>query len=334
MKRISQLLIILLLFLNTSLSTAGAGDLKKVSFVPQWLPQAQFAGYYVACERGIYRRYGIDLTIIKGGHDRPSSDLLENGQADFATMWLSSGIQKRSRGVRLVNIAQIMQRSGLMLIAKKSRGIKKPQDVNGKRVGLWGPIFQVQPKAFFKRYHLKVKIITQSSPINLFLEDGVDVASAMLYNEYHLILNSGIDPDELTTFFFYDYGLNFPEDGIYTSEDTLRKDPALCRAFVEASIKGWRYAFAHEKETVDILLKYRKKARLPANRAHQMWMLERMKDLILPDDTPVLTGTLREKDYDRVARELRKSGLIKRIPNFKYFYLRCSGDDKKQRNCL
>lgn len=66
-----------------------------------------------------------------------------------------------------------------LLIAKKSSGIKTPQDMNGKKVGLWGPIFQIQPKAFLKRYNLKVKEIRRSYSVNLFLRDGVDVTSAM-----------------------------------------------------------------------------------------------------------------------------------------------------------
>jgi NitT/TauT family transport system substrate-binding protein len=66
-----------------------------------------------------------------------------------------------------------------------------------------------------RKYDLTVQVVPQSFSVNLFLRDGVDVASAMWYNEYHTILNCGIDPDELTTFFFHEHGLNFPENGIY-----------------------------------------------------------------------------------------------------------------------
>ena len=124
----------------------------------------------------------------------------------------------------MINIGQIIQRSAFILLAKKSRGINKPEDINNKKVSLWGEEFQIQPRAFFKKYNLKVKIIPQGLSVNLFLGDGVDVASAMWYNEYHTILNSGLNPEELTTFFFYDCGLNFPEDGIYTLEKFFIKD--------------------------------------------------------------------------------------------------------------
>ena len=204
--------LLFLFFLITFQAGADARDLKKVCFIPQWVPQAQFAGYYVAYERGIYRKYGIDLSIITGGPARKPSDLLRKRTVDFATFWLSTGIQMRDEGIKVINIAQMMQRSALMLVAKKSSGINSPQDMNGKKVGLWSPIFQVQPKAFFRKYNLDVRVIRQSYSVNLFLRDGVDVASAMWYNEYHTILNSGLNSDELTTFFFHEHGLNFPED--------------------------------------------------------------------------------------------------------------------------
>jgi len=302
---------------------AGETPLKKATFIPQWVPQAQFAGYYMAHKRGFYRKHGIDLTIISGGPDRQSSDLLKDRKADFATLWLSTGIPLRAEGVNVVNIAQIMQRSALMLVAKKTSGIRTPGDMNGKKVGLWGPIFQIQPRAFFKKYQLDVKVIRQSYSVNLFLRDGVDVASAMWYNEYHTILNAGIDPDELTAFFFHEHGLNFPEDGIYALEATLVRDPALCQSFVNASIEGWKYAFANRRETLDLVMHNLKKEHIPATRVHQKWMLERMKDLILPEDARIPMGVLSREDYERVAHGLKETGLIDDIPPFSAFYRKC-----------
>jgi len=316
------LLLCTLLFFCTSGMVHGQENLKTATFIPQWSPQSQFAGYFVAFEKGLYKKHGIALNILPGGPHRPSLDLLKNEETVFAGAWLSTAIQERSRGARLVNVGQIVRRSALILIAKKARGIHKPEDINGKKVGLWRADLRLQPMAFLKKYNLNVTIVPQSYSVNLFLRDGVDVASAMWYNEYHTILNAGLNSDELTTFFFNEHGLNFPEDGIYTLESTLKKDPELVRAFVKASMEGWLYAFKHPDETLDIVLKYMSTANVPANRVHQKWMLERMKDLILPEDgkSPPL-GTLTESDFIRVCKVLKENGLIREIPAFNTFYI-------------
>lgn len=298
-------------------SMAGA-ELKKASFIPQWSPQAQFAGYYVAYEKGFYRQHGIDLKIIQGGPERSPTDYLRKGETDFATTWLSTAIRLRSQGERLVNIGQIVQRSALMLIARKADGILSPSDLEGKKVGIWGGDFSIQPRAFLRKYGLKVKVVPQSFSVNLFLRGGVDAASAMWYNEYHTIINSGVDPEELTTFFFDAYGLNFPEDGIYASEELCMKDPELCSAFVKASLEGWAYAFSHAEEALNIVMNYMSAAKIPASRSHQKWMLERMQDIIMTDRSR--PGVLNRKDYEAVCRELQRAGLIKKTPEFTSFY--------------
>ena len=331
MREKRKLLIAATIFLIIICVAPAEGDtLKKVSFIPQWVPQAQFAGYYIGLEKGIYKKHGIDLTIITGGPDYSPSELLTDGRADFASLWLSTGIQIRAEGEKIFNIAQIMQRSALMLVAKKANGIEKPRDMNGRKVGLWGPVFQMQPRAFFKKYDLAVQVIPQSFSVNLFLRDGVDVASAMWYNEYHTLLNCGIDPDELTTFFFHEHGLNFPEDGIYVLEETYNKDPELCVAFVLASIEGWRYAFDHPDEALAVTMRNLKKEHIPTTLVHQKWMLERMKDLILTEngeDTDI--GGLLIEDYSRVARGLKSMGLIDSVPGFTSFYKVIRDKDEK-----
>ena len=307
-------------------SSVQETSLKKISFIPQWFPQAEFAGYYVALDKGIYKKHRIDLTIIPGGAEQSSMDYLADKRADFASTWLSTAIQKRAQGLMLVNITQIIQRSSLMFIAKKSSGIEKPQDMAGKKVGIWRGDFQVQPQAFFKKYNLEVKVVTQpfsTDYIDLFLMDALDVATAMWYNEYHLIINAGLNPDELNTFFFHEYGLNFPENGIYTLEETYKKDPDLCRAFARATMEGWKYCFDHHEEALDIVIKYMRELHLPASRIHQKWMLERMIDIMQPLDKSVPLGILLPEDYERVARTLKESGLINNVPSFKEFCRKC-----------
>ena len=298
----------------------GGEALKKTSFIPLWNPQAQFAGYYVAHEKGIYKKHGLDVTVIRGGPRISAAQLLKTGKADFGLLWLSAAIRERSNGTPLVNLAQITQRSALMLVAKKSSGIFAPSDLNGKKVSYWEGDLAIQPEAFIKKYNLKVERVMQAYNVNLFLHGGVDAISVMWYNEYHTILNSGINAEELTTFFYDRYGLNFPEDGIYAGKDTVARDPGLCRSFVQASLEGWAYAFAHEEEAVDITLKYMKEANLPVNRVHQKWMLKKMKELMRPGGKQDVPGILNKNDYERVASEMLKGGIIRNIPDFASFY--------------
>jgi NitT/TauT family transport system substrate-binding protein len=292
----------------------------KASLLPQWIPQAQFAGYMVALDKGFYRNQGIELDLLKGGPERPALDQLQKGECTFATAWLSTGIQQRSSGARIVNLAQIVQRSALMLVARKSSGIKAPADLQGKKLGLWGGDFRIQPLAFFLQNKVQVDIVPLYGTPNLFLKGAVDAMSAMWYNEYHQVLLSGIDPDELTTFFFSDSALNFPEDGIYCLEETYLKDPELCNRFVKASLEGWLYAFDHQQEALDIVIKYAHAANTGTNPAHQRWMLERMRDLIIPGGNRSNFGKLRPEDYSSVAKVLQRLGLIQSAPSFADFY--------------
>jgi NitT/TauT family transport system substrate-binding protein len=308
---------------------AAENPLKKASFLPQWSPQAQFAGYYVACEKGFYKNHGIDLTILQGGPDRPPLLFLTEGKADFVSAWLATGLRWRSSGHKVINIGQIVQRSALMLVAKKSHHIITPRDMDGKKVSLWGDEFQIQPRAFFRKYDLNVKIIPQSYSVNLFLRDGVDVASATWYNEYHTIINSGLNPEELTTFFFHEHGLNFPEDGIYTLEETFKRDPSLSCAFVKASIEGWVYAFSHPEEALEIVLRSIERASIPANRTHQKWMLNGMKELTAFSAHPASTGMLQQTDYQKVCHVLHESGVIETTPEYDSFFVWCHKDVEK-----
>ncbi len=131
------------IFVLCMVSAAGAEDkpLDKVSLVPQWIPQAQFAGYMVALEKGFYREAGMDMTLLDGGPSREPLGLLATGKATFCTDWLSNGIRQRAIGQPIVALAQVVQKSSLILVAKKNSGILEPKDFEGKRVGLWEGIF-------------------------------------------------------------------------------------------------------------------------------------------------------------------------------------------------
>jgi NitT/TauT family transport system substrate-binding protein len=292
---------------------------KKVTFMPLWTPQAQFAGYYVALDKGMYSRRGIDLELLPAGPGRSPAASLEAGTADFALLWLTTALRHRADGYAVVNVAQIIQTSSLMLVASRASGIRTIADMNGKKVGLWEGDLSIPPRALFAKFHVKVREVPQSRTVNLFLRGGIDVASAMWYNEYHSIIDSGRDPDELSVFFLHDYEMDFPEDGLYTLEKTLADDPAKVSAFVLASMEGWRYAFAHPDEALDIVIRRMVEAHLPANRVHQRWMLDRMRDLALPGGREDSFGVLKEADYRAVASALLRERLITSHPDYRDF---------------
>lgn len=316
-----KIFIFLIFIIFTIFNSSSEIVLKKVSFIPHWQPQCQFAGYYMAYEKGIYKKHGLDVTIITGGARNPASKVFKNYEADFATLWLTNALRLYNDNFKVVNLAQYINKSSLMLVAKKSSGIYMPYQMQGKKIGIWGGDYEIQPTEFFKKFNLKVRTIQQNNSINLFLMGGVQVSSVMWYNEYYSVLSAGINPDEINEFWFADYGLNFPEDGIYCRADVLENDPQMCKAFVEASLEGWKYAFEHQDETILTVIQYAKKHKFATNYSHQKWMLNRMKDMLTEGGDTIRT-TLLENDFKFVGNVLVDEGLIRQenIPEFKSFF--------------
>lgn len=316
----TMMVFVLVFVLHPFSGVWGEAGLKKVSFMPQWIPQAQFAGYLVALDKGFYRDAGLDVHLLTGGPGKDCFLSLTAGEITFCTGWLSTAIEKRASGLPVVNLAQIVQHSALLLVAMKDSGIREPKDLNGKSVGFWVGSFDVSAMVFFKKYDLNVRLIPNYTTVTIFLKGAVDAVGAMWYNEYHTILDSGYNPDEVTVFHLADLGVDFPEDGLYCMEETFLADPQKCTAFVDASLKGWLYAFDHEDEAVEIVMKYANAAYTGTNRAHQRWMLQRMKDLIVPHGVTASFGKLRYEDYMKVGNALKDLYLVYSVPKYDQFY--------------
>ncbi len=304
------------LFIALLGGTAYAENLRTLL---HWLPQAQFAGYLMAEEKGFYAARGVDLTILPGGPDVSVSQYLTEGRAEFATMFLSTAVERRGAGMDLVHIGQIVHQSALMLVARKDSDIRSISDLNGRRVGMWGPDFQIQPRALFKRLGINVEVIEQAPSMDLFMRGGLDAVSAMWYNEYHTLMSYGLDEKDMRAFFFRDLELNFPEDGIYCLRSTLDRNPEAARAVAQATLEGWIYVFAHPEEALDLVIRRMKEHKVKANRAHQRWILARMQDIILAGATPSLS--LSRTDYERTAATLKKRGFISDPPYYADFVM-------------
>ncbi len=288
-----------------------------------WQPQAQFAGYIVASEKGFFREAGLKEVKLEwaAATESPLARLAA-GETDFCTAWLSQAIRHRATGVRLVCLAQIIQKSAMMLVTRSDSGITHPKDMNGRRVGLWGGDFDVPPKAFFAKYGVRPEIVAQSTSMVPFLRGAVAIASAMQYNEYHKLMEAGLRPDELRVFAFADYGIDFPEDGVYCMEATRRGRRAVCEALVAAVVKGWAYAFAHEAETLDLVMNHCRQSHVDTNPNHQRWMLRSMRVLIQHrvGENPANWGNLAAEEYAKVSGILKDQGLVRRVPPFESFY--------------
>jgi NitT/TauT family transport system substrate-binding protein len=300
-------------------SAAGAGRLEKATLILQWAPQAQFAGYYMALEKGFYRDHGLDVEVVPGGPAIDPVGYLKSGKADFATSFLSGAITAAAEGVPLVDVAQVVNRSSLMIVARRSV-IKDRDDLDGKRVSLWGMSFRAAYLGYFDTARIEPRIVPQYYSVNLFLQGGVAACAAMEYNEYHSIMQAGVDPRELTTFFMRDVGFGFPEDGIYTLAATARERPRVCRELAAASLQGWEYCRQHPDEAVDSVMEHAAAAHVPTNRVHQRWMLDHILAAIFPGEHDAWqTGVLARVDYERTRAIMIREGLIAGAPSYGRF---------------
>lgn len=258
-----------------------AEPLTPITLQLQWVTQAQFAGYYVALDKGWYAEEGIDLTIIPGGPDQAAVDLVVSGTRDFGTVLLADLTVAVQTQKPVIGIAQIQQTNGLLLIAKSSSGIQTPSDLKGKKVGVWLGSWEAQFDALIAQQNITAKdfsLVSQGYSMTAFLNDEIDVASAMIYNEYYSVLESGIKPEDLNIIDYADYGLDFPGDALFTSRSNAEENPDLCARMVRASLKGWQYAIDHPEEAVDIVLKYDQTG--VQTQSHQLSMMTEISKLV------------------------------------------------------
>lgn len=255
--------------------------LKKASLQLQWFTQAQFAGYYVALEKEYYKQEGIELTIHPGGPDIVPVDLVTGGSRDFGTTLLADFVVSVQKGKSAISIAQIQQNNGLRLVTKKKTGIEKPEDLMGKKVGVWLGGWEVQFNALLAQQGIapdKVTVMSQGFSMTPFIEDQLDVASAMIYNEYYMVLAAGIQKQDLAIIDYAEYSLDFPGDVLFTSQKHVLNDPDFCLRMVRASIKGWQYALENQDEAVQIVLKHDRSG--VATLDHQKKMMHEISKLV------------------------------------------------------
>ncbi len=291
--------------LAASAISASAAD--KVTIQLKWVAQAQFAGYYVAQEKGFYKDAGLDVTIKPGGPDIAPEQVIAGGGADVIVDWMPAALASREKGNKLVNIAQVYKRSGLMLTCRKETGIKTPADFKGKTLGVWFFGNEYPFLAWMAKLGLKpdtdIKVLKQGFNVDPLLQKQADCISTMTYNEYHQVLEAGVKPEDLVVFKYEDQGVSTLEDGLYVEEDKL-KDPKFVETmakFVKASMKGWEEARKDPKGAVAAVLK--NDASGSQTEEHQTSMIEEVNKLTEGTD-----GTLDTAAADRTVAELLAGG--------------------------
>jgi NitT/TauT family transport system substrate-binding protein len=297
---------------------ADAAD--KLTVQLKWVTQAQFAGYYVAQDKGFYKEAGLDVTIKPGGPDIAPEQVIAAGGADVIVDWMPAALAAREKGEPLVNIAQFFEKSAQMTTCRKDTGIKTPADFKGKTIGVWFggneyPFLTWMNKLGYSYTGAKpdVTLLKQGFNVDPLLQKQADCIATMVYNEYHQILETGqLKKEDLVTFKWQDQGIGMLEDGLYTTEAEL-KDPkkldALAR-FVKASIKGWEYAAAHQAETVDIILKNDTAG--AQTKVHQTTQIEEIAPLLTGSSKG--TGYLDPEDYKRTVKILMDNKVLTAEP--------------------
>jgi NitT/TauT family transport system substrate-binding protein len=281
----------------------------KLTLQLKWVTQAQFAGYYVAKDKGFYKEVGLDVTIKAGGPDINPSQVIAGGGADVIVDWMPSALATREKGVPLVNIAQIFQRSGMQLTCRNDMGVKTPADFKGKTLGVWFfgneyPFLSWMDKLGLKTSgaNADVKVLKQGFNVDPLLQKQAACISTMTYNEYWQLIDAGMKPEQLTVFRYEDQGVATLEDGLYALEKTIADPKAAERLakFVKASIKGWDYAVKNQAEAVQIVLKNDASGAQKA--PHQTRMMGEIAKLVGSGKI----GMLDMKAYERTVDTLMK----------------------------
>lgn len=286
---------------------AAAAD--SITLQLKWVTQAQFAGYYVAKDKGFYAEEDLDVEINPGGPDIAPPQVIAGGGADVIVDWMPSALASRERGLSIVNIAQPFKSSGMMLVCLKDTGITSPEDFRGRTLGVWFFGNEYPFLSWMSQLGIPtdgsdngVTVLKQGFNVSPLLQRQADCISTMTYNEYWQVIDAGFTPDDLVVFKYEDQGVATLEDGLYVMEDQLT-DPAFVDKmvrFVRASMRGWKYAEDNPDEAADIVLD--NDATGAQTEKHQRRMMGEIAKL-----TAGSNGSLDPADYERTVDTLLAS---------------------------
>ncbi|MCZ4290286.1 ABC transporter substrate-binding protein [Hoeflea alexandrii] len=303
----------LTLALTMTLMAGAASAADKVTLQLKWVAQAQFAGYFVAKDKGFYEEAGLDVEIKPGGPDIAPEQVIAGGGADVIVDWMGGALAAREKGVGLVNIAQPYKKAGMEMVCPADGPIKTTDDFKGHTLGVWFYGNEYPFFAWMNKLGLStdggadgVTVLKQSFDVQPLIQKQADCISVMTYNEYWQLMDAGYKPEDLIVFNYSEMGNDLLEDGLYAMEDDL-KDPAFedkMVKFVKASMKGWEYAIANPDEAAEIVMDNGGQ-----DENHQKRMMGEVAKLIGEPDAKLI-----EAAYERTAKALLDQGIITKQP--------------------
>jgi len=249
MKIINYFLILLIFNLNLF-----AQKEQEVSLQLLWKHQFEFAGFYIAKEKGYYKEYGLNVEFKEFNFGLDITKSVETSKSTFGVAYPNILLDK-SNGSKVVLLNAIYQSSPHVLISLKSSGIKSLKDFKDKKIMIENNAIKTAPllsMLYSDNIELtSMKIIKPSFNINDLIDKEVDIFSAYISNEIYKLDKKNIKYDIWNP---SDYGFDFYNNILFTSEETLNNNPTLVKNFQSASLKGWEYAFENIEETIDLVL--------------------------------------------------------------------------------
>jgi NitT/TauT family transport system substrate-binding protein len=282
----------------------------EVTLQLKWVHQAQFAGFYVAQEKGYYARENLRVTFLEGGKDVDLGQRVQSGQADFGVLTPEFILKKRSQGGALTAIAAIYRRSAVVFVAKADSGIVRPTDFMGKTVAAgnpWGSQtdFEMQFRAMMRRLDLdisKVNVVPYDPAYTAFYSGEVQVSPAYSTGGLIKMRQKGL---QLNLIWPDDYGIHFYSDTLATSDRLIAENPDLVTRFLRASLRGWRDAVEDYLQAVAVTLQY---ARVPDPEL-QTAMMEAMLPLVHTGEDRI--GWMTPEMWQGMVDVLLEEGLLK-----------------------
>jgi NitT/TauT family transport system substrate-binding protein len=297
-----------------SLAAVQAWAADAVTLQLKWVAQAQFAGYFVAKDKGFYEEEGLDVTIKPGGPDIAPEQVAAGGGADVIVTWMAAALAARDKGVGLVNIAQPYKKAGMQLVCPKDGPVQTEADFKGHTLGVWFFGNEYPFYAWMNKLGIPteggadgVTVLKQSFDVQPLIQKQADCISVMTYNEYWQLIDAGYKPEDLIVFNYSEMGVDLLEDGLYVMEDKLQ-DPAFkdkMVRFVRASMKGWEYAIANQEEAAEIVMDNGGQ-----DENHQVRMMGEVAKLIDKPDAKLI-----EAAYERTAKALLDQKIIEKEPS-------------------